>query len=201
MRIISQFFAYLLHPLFMPLWSIFLLFNLPIYHNFKFPPAYFIGVYICVFFNLVLIPLSMAFYLKRQGIIQSLRMETVEERVYPYALSSIFYLITLVLLSQIQFPIEYLLIFGAASATVLILFLMALGKYKVSAHMAGIGGICGILYSVNHFFALNTIPLFALALLLAGVLAATRLHLKAHQMNEVILGFSIGLLTQVVLTL
>lgn len=185
----------------MPLLSVIILFQLPIFHNFKFPPSYFNAIYICVSFNLIVIPLSMAFYLKKQGIIQSLKMHQVEERVYPYAITSIFYLLTYLLFSQINFPPPYLAVFLATSASVFILYLLALAKKKISAHMCGIGGICGLLLVLNQWFGINTIPLLIPGILAAGFLAAARLYLEAHKLSEITLGFALGFVCQLSLLL
>lgn len=198
---LANFVSYLLHPIFMPLLSIFILFQLPNYINLRFSSEYFNAVYLCIAFNLVVIPLSLSFYMKKQGMIQSLKMEKVEERVLPYGVTSMFYLITYFLLSKIQFPNLYLAIFLAASAAVVCLLILAFFKQKVSAHLTGLGGICGLLIVVNQFLGIDTIPLFVLFLLLSGILAAARLKLNAHNGFQVLSGFLIGFGTQLVILL
>ncbi len=201
MNRVASFISYLLHPIFMPLLSVVILFNLPNYINLRFGPAYFNAVYLCVAFNLIVIPLSMSHYLKKQGMISSLKMEKVEERVLPYMVSAIFYGITYFLFYNIQFPALYLSIFLAASCSVAILLIFALFKEKVSAHLTGIGGICGLLIVVNQVLGIDTIPLLTVFILLAGLLAAARLKLNAHSAFEVAAGFTLGLSTQLLILL
>lgn len=201
MNKIANFFSYLLHPIFMPLLSVFILFELPNYINLRFSPEYFNAVYLCVAFNLIIIPLSLSFYLKRNGMIQSLKMESIAERILPYSITSIFYLITYFLFTQIQFPPLYLAIFLAASGSVVCLLIFAFFKQKVSAHLTGLGGICGLLVVVNQVLGMDTILLFTIFLILSGILAAARLKLNAHNGFQVLSGFLLGLGTQLLILL
>lgn len=201
MNRLASFFSYMMHPIFMPLLSVYLLFQLPSYINFRLSPAYFNAIYICVSFNLIVVPLSLSLYLKRSGQIQSLRMEHVEERVIPYGITAFFYLMTYFLFMQIKFPDLYLSIFLAATFAVFILFILALFKQKVSAHLTGIGGICGLLIVTNQALEINTILILMIFILLAGILGASRLKLNAHTASQVFWGFLIGLFTQLLVLL
>lgn len=193
---LARFLSYLMHPIFMPLLSVYLLFQLPSYINFRLSPAYFNAIYICVTFNLIIVPLSLSLYLKRHGHIQSLEMERIEERVIPYGITAFFYLMTYFLFVQIKFPSLYLAIFLAATIAVIILFVFAIFKQKISAHLTGIGGICGLLIVTNQVLAINTIPILVTFIFLAGILAASRLKLNAHTASQVFIGFLIGIGTQ-----
>ncbi len=201
MRIIAQFLSYLFHPIFAPLVSVFILFQLPIYLNYKYPSAYFTAVYACIFFNLIIIPLSLSYYLKKQGMIQSLEMQSANERVYPYGLTLVLYCITYFLFSQIRFPSFYQAILLGAALSLLILFLFSLANYKISAHMTGLGGIGGMLLVTNQFYQVNTIDLLCLLLLISSLVASARLYLNRHTLGEVFLGFLNGFLCQMVLLL
>ena len=128
-------------------------------------------------------------------------MEHVEHRVLPYGITAFSYIITYFLFMQIQFPNLYLSIFLAASIALTILFIFSLLKSKISAHLTGIGGICGLLIVVNQELGINTIPMLVIFILLSGILAASRLKLNAHSASQVLTGFLIGLLSQLYIIL
>jgi hypothetical protein len=201
MNRIASFLSYLMHPVFMPLLSVFILFQIPTYINLRFSPEYFNAVYLCVGFNLIVIPTSLSYYLKRQGMISSMKMELVEERMIPYGITSVFYIITYFLFTQIHFPPLYLAIFLAASIAVVGLLIFSILKIKISAHLTGLGGICGLLLVTNQILAINTIPVFTCFILLAGILATARLKLNAHSPKEVLVGFLLGFSTQLLILL
>lgn len=185
--------AHLFHPIYAPLVSIYLLFQLPIYINYKYTDSYFIYVYVLFFLNLVLAPLLISIYLKRKNYIQSLEMQDVSERTLPYLVSSIFYTLTYFLLLNIQFPVFYLMIFQWATITVLMLFILSLFKQKISAHMAAWGGICGMLIAVSWVLKIDTTNLLILFVLISGIVGFSRLKLSAHSAVEVAGGFALGL--------
>lgn len=185
----------------MPLVSLFILFQLPIYLNYKFPDAYYHAIYLCVFINLIVIPLSLSFYLKKQGMIQSIQMNAVEERVYPFGITILFYGITYFLFSQMHLPAFYLTVLLAAALSLIVLFIFSLLKYKISAHMTGIGGTCGMLFMVNQFYQTDTVILFSISLFLASIVASARLYLNKHSLSEITFGFLNGFLCQLSLLL
>lgn len=185
--------AHLFHPIYAPLVSIYLLFQLPIYINYKYTDGYFIYVYVLFFLNLILAPLLISIYLKRKNYIQSLEMQDVSERTLPYLVSSIFYTLTYFLLLNIQFPVFYLMIFQWATITVLMLFVLSLFKQKISAHMAAWGGICGMLIAVSWVLKIDTTNLLILFVLISGIVGFSRLKLSTHSAVEVAGGFVLGL--------
>src|SRR5690554_2086989 len=185
--------AYLFHPIFAPIISIYLLFHLPVYINFKYTDDYFIYVYVLLFINLVVAPLLIFLYFKKNNYIRSLEMHDVSERTLPYLVSSIFYIFTYYLLFNIQFPAFYLLVFQWASFTVILLYVLSLFKWKVSAHMAAWGGVCGMLITIAWILKTDTTNWLIIAVLVTGVVGVARLKLKAHTILEVVSGFAIGL--------
>jgi hypothetical protein len=188
--------ANLFHPIYAPLISIYLLFQLPIYINFKYTDGYFIYVYVLFFLNLILAPLLISIYLKRKNYIQSLEMEDVNERALPYLVSSIFYILTYFLLLNIEFPAFYLMVFQWATITVVLLFVLSLFKQKMSAHMAAWGGICGMLIAIAWVLKIDTTNLLIIFVLISGVVGFSRLKLNAHSASEIAGGFALGLALQ-----
>ena len=137
--------------------------------------------------------------------ISSLNLWDQKERVYPYAITSIIYISAYYI--TINFPAG---IPGTISnfvlISVMIIFVVMLinFKIKVSAHMAGIGGF--ISYFYVFFLKENTgdllfsigntnfyiVHFFIFLFLIAGIIASSRLSLKAHKINQILIGFFTG---------
>lgn len=128
-------------------------------------------------------------------------MDDVEERIYPYGITIVFYGITYFLFSQMGLPAYYLAVLLAAALSLVILFIFSLMKYKISAHMTGLGGICGMLFMVNQFYQTDTFLLMSAFLFLSAIVASSRLYLNKHSLDEVFLGFLNGFICQMSLML
>ena len=92
--------------------------------------------------------------------------------------------------------------FLAATITVFLVFLIyLLLKWKVSAHMAGIGGVIGAIIAFSLKLSTNMILALILFVIAAGILGYARIKLKAHTPGQVYTGFFIGLSIQLILIL
>lgn len=149
--------------------------------------------------NLVVSPILVSLYLKRKGVIDSLEMKTTKERMVPYLVSAILYIITFFLFRQIQLPALYLKFFLGASCSILILLIGAGFSQKISAHLAGLGGICGMLYSISIITFTETLGWLLIVILISGLVASSRLVLKSHTGIELISGFLLGFGIQLVI--
>ena len=67
-------------------------------------------------------------------------------------------------------------------------------KWKLSEHMAGIGGIIGGLISFSELFGYNPVWWLCLFILIAGILGSARIILSHHTLGEVLSGFAIGMI-------
>lgn len=193
--------SYLFHPLFAPIYSLALITNLPIYLNFKYGDEYFLYVYFLLFVNLVLAPLFVSLYLRRVGMIESLEMRDVKERVLPYLTYVIFFVFTYFLLFKLSFPPIYLNLYAMAGISIFILVILALVKFKISAHMVAMGGVCGMLLVLAHHFAMDLSWWMMAVILATAMVASARLYLSAHSPLEVFLGFCLGMGSQMILLL
>lgn len=186
----------LFHPLFAPIYSLAMITSLPLYINFKYGDDYFLYIYFLFFVNLVLAPLFVSLYLKKVKMINSLEMRAVKERVIPYAAYLIFYAFTYFLLHKLNFPEVYLLLYLMAGTAVALLLVFTLIKWKVSAHLTAMGGICGMLVVLSTYFAVDLSTWLMTAVLASGLVGAARLQMKAHTSMDLLFGFSLGLGSQ-----
>ena len=174
-------------------------FSLPIYLNYKLPQQFINFTYSVVLLNLVVSPILVSLYLKRKGFIESLEMKTTKERVIPYLVSAILYAVTFFLFRQVQMPPLYLKFFLGAFFAIVILLIATFFSQKISAHLAGLGGICGILYSISVITFTETLPWLMLAIIVSGFVASARVILKSHSGVELISGFFLGFGIQLIL--
>ena len=132
MNLFAKIVSYLFHPIFAPLYSVALLFSLPIYLNYKLPQQFINFTYSVVLLNLVVSPILVSLYLKRKGFIESLEMKTTKERVIPYLVSAILYAVTFFLFRQVQMPPLYLKFFLGAFFAIVILLIATFFSQKIT---------------------------------------------------------------------
>lgn len=143
-----------------------------------------------------LLPVINIYILYRLNRISSLKMEDQRERTFPYVLTSCFYFGLFYLFLDLSvWPSIKILIFGGG-LTILLTAIINI-KYKISAHMVGIGGLVGSLLVISYVLKFNAVPQMGIVILVAGVIATSRLYLKAHEPKQIYTGFFLGLVTQV----
>lgn len=195
-QIISHFF----HPLLLPIFGLFLIFNLDETGLWIPSSETRLFLYAATFTATFLLPLLSALLFLRMKFISSLEMKTKEERKYPYLVSAFFYFAESYFLmrSDVSVLIKALM-FGATLLVVSILLINLF--WKISAHMAGIGGLCGMMIAVLFRLQINLHFILIGLFLIAGFVAFARLKLSAHNPAQVYIGFLLGVLVQLILFL
>ncbi len=128
--------------------------------------------------------------------VSSFTLKIQSERTFPYIVTSCFYFGLFYLFLDLNiWPSIKILIFGAGLA-ILSTAIINL-KYKISAHMVGAGGIVGSLIIVSFIIKYNAVPELAALFLLSGVIATSRLYLKAHEPKQIYSGFFLGMSIQI----
>jgi hypothetical protein len=149
----------------------------------------FIFVYTFVF------PAIAVFWFYKRGLIESIRMETLDDRKFPFFLTASIYAI----LGYFMYSRNVVLLPSSfiVWAIALVIFLVAVIslRWQISAHAAGMGGLVGIVAAI--MFQTNEDRLFTPLLgllMLSGYLIAARLQLNAHTLRQVGAGFVLGIL-------
>jgi hypothetical protein len=143
-----------------------------------------------------LLPVINIYILYRLNRISSLTLEDRKERTFPYVLTSCFYFGLFYLFLDLSvWPSIKVLIFGGGLSIIFTALINL--KYKISAHMVGIGGLLGSLAVVSFVLKYNAVPQLSVLVLVAGIIATCRLYLKAHEPRQIYSGFFLGLLTQI----
>ena len=149
-----------------------------------------------VFFSTYIIPLIFLLILKAIGMIQSLKVETIRERKIPlFLMLMVFYILGKFLYNIPTFK-ELGILFYSTNISLIIIYFLFFFKIKSSLHIMSMSSLFGffLIYATTH--NLNILPIAIIIILLTGLLASSRLHLKAHSLLEINLGFFLGVFGQ-----
>ena len=139
------------------------------------------------------IPLLILIFLKKTRIIKSYQPKSIRERKMPIALMTIVFYLFGNSLNNIANLRDLGLLFYATSLSLFLSYILFYFKIKASIHLLSLG------ISVGFFMVLSIVytQSFAIVIiiLLAGLLASARLHLKEHTPKEIYVGFFIGIVT------
>ncbi len=141
----------------------------------------------------LLIPMLSIIGMKMTATIRSYHMETIQERILPFSMVSIFYLITTYFF-QARLNVDRLLVFTLWVMTVCIILLTLITFFwKISAHLTGLSGLLAfiLVLSIKYNTEILLYPLVG-AILLCGALGTARLYLNAHRPLEILGGFVLG---------
>lgn len=148
-----------------------------------------------VFTMSFLLPLLNIYLLYKLGRIPSFLLSNRSERGFPYLITSLFYFGLVYLLLEINiWNTLKLFLFGGGVAIVLTALINL--RFKISAHMVGMGGLLGVLISVAYLLKLDLSLLYITLVVLSGAVASARMYLGEHRYGELLLGFVLGVLVQ-----
>lgn len=192
MNIISRILSTLLHPLLMPVYGIFIIFfhtyllvlNLP----FK------LFILAGVFLFTCIIPALCIYILYKIKAISSVTLNDRKDRLYPYIICLLSYISCALFLISQAMPLWVTGLFLGAAISVIISIIIN-RWWKISAHLAGIGGVVALIYFLTGSqLMLPSFPLFLIVLwtLLAGALGSARIYMGRHTLGQVLAGFANG---------
>ena len=127
------------------------------------------------------------------GLVRDKRLDNPSERYIPYGFAVACYAAAAAYLNHIHSPLWFTMFAVGGLASVIITMVINF-KWKISAHMAGMGGVVALLYQlhVQGLSAFNLFGVLCIAIVLAGVVGTSRLILKCHTVMQVLLGFVNG---------
>jgi membrane-associated phospholipid phosphatase len=149
----------------------------------------------------LIIPIILLLILKYRGQIDSLQIEDPTQRTLPYIYTLFCYGFWAYFLRvTLQLPVFLLLVvIGAIIA--LLAVTMINRKWKISAHLTGIGGLLGGICSFALNYSVLPLGLIMGVLALSLILMYARLYLNAHTPMQIVCGFLLGLLCTFIPTL
>ena len=116
-----------------------------------------------------------------------------ERRMIPYIISIVSYLMCYYFMALTHVPHFMGSILIAALVIQIACALVNL-FFKVSTHMAAIGGVAGALVAFAFIFGFNPVWWLCVVILLGGVVGTSRMILRQHSLHEVVFGFLLGTL-------
>ena len=185
-RLISTIFM----PLFMPTYSVALLF---IYTYFRYVYAgHFVAIIVPTILFTFLIPGTLIYVMERIGIISDLSLPHRSDRFAPYAVTVLSFAFLIYYYFRLGLPTWFLLMIGSSIVTMLIATVITLW-WKISAYMFGVAGLIGGVMAVCYFVEkTNPSYLFMLLFIIAGMVGTSRIKLKRHTPAQVYAGFVLG---------
>lgn len=188
--------SYIFHPLLMPILGVIFYFS----KSPRFIPIDIITAKLVSLFILtIVLPILLFFLLKTLGRVKSINLESTNERILPLVLNC---LVIILVLQRILTPTQiielYYFFIGILISTMTCLIL-ALAKFKASIHMIAIAGVFMFFIALSIHFSININGTLSLMIIIIGAIATSRLHMKAHTYKELIMGFFVGLIPQLIL--
>ena len=195
MRHFYNIISYIFHPLFIPIGGTILYFLIAPYSTLEMQSGNILPIFILT----VIIPIIFFLILKNLGVISSIFLPTLQERKYPLYISCILFLMILYKVIPNNYVHELFYFFtGLLTATGTALILLFL-KFKTSIHLLGMGSILMFMVGLSIHFETNITLAISLFTLFSGLVATSRLYLKAHSINELLIGFLIGCCSQLII--
>ncbi len=188
--------SYVFHPLFVPIGGTVMYFLVtPRYSSLEVQSGNILPIFILT----VIIPIIFFLILKNLGVISSIFLPTLKERKYPLYINAVLLLMILYKVIPNNYVPElfyfFLGLLTATGATLILLFL----RFKTSIHLLGMGSILMFMIALSIHFEINITLAISVFTLLTGLVATARLYLKAHNRAELLIGFLLGVLSQMLI--
>ncbi len=191
-----KFISTILHPIVLPTLGVFLYF---VFVSQSFEKRLQLIVLGLVFVLTYVVPVLLLLFLKNFGFIKDFQVSTIKERRFPV----IFMILLLYFLGNtiIQIPtIRNLgILFYGTSLSLICIYILFSVKLKSSLHLVSMGNMIGFFLIMTNINSLSMLPIIILLILLSGILASSRLYLKAHTPVELLIGFFLGIVCQFIL--
>ncbi len=190
MRHTPKVISYLFHPVLMPLIGLFIIFQLDIY-SVDMPLQYKRFVYLAVVLCNILLPLSILPGLLYFKHMQNYFIDERRERLVPLFFAAICYYIGYYLVTKLA-PVRVINLFLFASTVVVLMILFVSLFWKISIHMAGIGGLTGMIMALSFVYGIDMTIILSISLIVAGIIASSRLALNSHTIVQLSAGYLTG---------
>ena len=149
-------------------------------------------IYLIVGFSTLILPLAFMPILLKTKVITSYLLTEKDERRIPLLLVALLYLIGAFVLQKVDAPVILSLFLNGSSMVVLAVAIFN-WKWKISNHMAGIGGLTGMVLALSTRWMLNEQMIIAILFLMGGLTGYARLKEDDHTPAEVYVGYLLGL--------
>ena len=136
------------------------------------------------------------FYRRHQGW-SLIDMGQKERRVVPYVISILCYFACAYWMDYLHIP-HFMSNIVTAALFIQIVCALINVWWKISAHMAAIGGVAGALFVFAEVFGFNPVWWHCLVFVVAGILGTSRMILRQHTLLQVVAGFLVGIVCAII---
>ena len=188
--------SFVFHPLIMPLLGVIFYFSKT--PRFIPEPVMKAKIFSIVILTIIL-PILLFFLLKTINKVDSIYLKTTKERLIPLLINSIIIALILIRVLQPDEIIELYYFFLGILCSNIACLILAFLKIKASIHMIAASGFSMFAMAIGIHYQININGTIALIMIVLGAIATSRLHLKAHSNNELIVGLLVGFFPQLLL--
>ena len=188
--------SFVFHPLIMPLLGVVFYFSKT--PRFIPEPVIKAKIFSIVILTIIL-PILLFFLLKTINKVDSIYLKTTKERLIPLLINSIIIALILIRVLQPDEIIELYYFFLGILCSNIACLILAFLKIKASIHMIAASGFSMFAMAIGIHYQININGTIALTMIVLGAIATSRLHLKAHSNNELIVGLLVGFFPQLLL--
>ena len=188
--------SFIFHPVIMPLLGVLFYFS----KTRRFIPNEIIyAKLVSISILTVFLPILFYFLLKTLRRVETIYLKTSKERITPLLLNGVVVLLIINRVLPFSEIVELYYFFVGILVSTITCLLLALFNFKASLHMVGLSGIGMFFLALSLHFSININGTLALLAIVFGAVATSRLHLKAHNYNELIIGALVGFMPQLLL--
>jgi hypothetical protein len=195
LRTAAKLLSYLLHPVLMPTYAVVLIFRVSSYYSTIVSTELKEKIFLIVGIDTLLIPLAIVYLMYLRRTIKSFEMESREERIAPFLITSICYFSAYYMLRFLPLPKVFNLLLLGAAVAITITSMITI-KWRISIHMVGIGGMVGGLISISQYLSVDFANAIFILMIAAGLLGTARLIVSRHSHKQIYAGFLLGFLCE-----
>ena len=187
-------FSYFFHPLFISVYAVLLFFFFG-KHHYNYQEVYLVIIQIVII--TIFIPVTIYYLLLSLGRVDSVMLAKKNQRRLPLLIHSILLLILIrKSITIANFEILYFFFLGSFISTFWA-FVFLFTKYKVSLHQLAISSLTIFVIGISLHFNVRMLWIIVPLIVCNGLVASSRLVMKAHTTTELVLGGLIGSIPQI----
>ena len=177
------------HPVLIPTLGFLLLLNSGFYYSMLTWEAkrY---ILLVVFFTTAILPvLSIAILALNPNF--NISMQKSKDRIIPLLTTAVYYYLGYMMLKKITVFPAFKLYFLASVLVIIVLMIISF-KWKISMHMAAIGGLTATVFALSFRSGMNPLLAILSVVLISGIVATARLILNRHTLLQIAAGYGLG---------
>ena len=182
-------------PFYLPILGLIALFTLS--YLSQMPWRFKLQLLILVYLFTILLPTLLIHLYRRYQGWTLIQLGNKERRMVPYVISILCYFACVYLMDYLHVP-HFMSNIVTAALFIQIVCALINVWWKISAHMAAIGGVAGALFVFAEVFAFNPVWWHCLVFVVAGILGTSRMILRQHTLLQVVVGFLVGIVCAII---